>query len=446
VALSVQEVRKARKPGDLTDGDGLLLRVSVREFADATTGAKREAVRKSWVLRVKVKGGRRVEMGLGSAEAVGLADVRELARTYRALARKGVDPVKHREAERASAVATAAKAVTFEHCAEAYLAAHEGSFRNAKHRQQWRNTLASAYVRLGALPVATVDVAAVMRVLEPIWRTKTETASRLRGRIEAVLAWATVMGYREGANPAVWRNNLDKLLPARSKIAPVEHHSALPYAQLPAFMSALSAMGGTGAKALAFGILTAARSGEVRGMTWDEVDLAAQVWTVPAARMKAKREHRVPLSDTALAILQDVMPASVEPAASALVFPGSHKPGSKLRAARPPMSDMTLTAVLKRMAKAKPPSAPAGLTAHGFRSTFRDWCGEQTSFPREVAEAALAHVVADKVEAAYARGDLFAKRAKLMAAWASYCGSAAGRHGEVVDLGRRRAAKGREKA
>jgi integrase len=423
MALTDRQVRQARKPGDLTDGEGLLLRVSVRDDADGS-------IRKSWVLRVQVKGGRRVEMGLGSAGAVSLADVREQARRYRNLARQGVDPIRHREAEQAAAAAEALRAMTFKQCAEAYLAAHETGLKNAKHRLQWRNTLASTYEKLGALRVSEVDVSAVMRVLDPLWRKKTETASRIRGRIEAVLAWATVMGYREGANPAAWRNNLDKLLPARTKVRPVVHHPALPYVDIPAFMSAIKAIEGMGARALEFAILTAARSGEVRRVTWGEIDFNAKVWTVPGTRMKMQREHRVPLSDAALAVLKALRAVDQHAKIDTFVFPGSPIGRAARSETLPPISDMTLTAVLRRMKR-------DAVTVHGFRSTFRDWAAELTEFQREVAEAALAHVVGDKVEAAYRRGDLFEKRRMLMDAWAAYCASAS-KAADVVNLGERR--------
>ncbi len=423
MALTDRQVRQARKAGDLTDGEGLLLRVSTRDEGGEVS------IRKSWVLRVQVKGGRRVEMGLGSPTTVTLAGVRELAKRYRGLARRGLDPIKHREAERAAVAAEAARAMTFKQCAEAYLAAHEMGLKNAKHRLQWRNTLASTYDKLGALPVSEVDVAAVMRVLDPLWRKKTETASRIRGRIEAVLAWATVMGYREGANPAAWRNNLDKLLPARTKVRPVVHHPALPYADLPAFMLAIKAIDGMGARALEFAVLTAARSGEVRRMTWREVAFDTKVWTVPGARMKMQREHRVPLSDAAVAILRARRAVAHDVKPDAFVFPGSPIGRAARSAVLPPISDMTLTAVLRRMKR-------DAVTVHGFRSTFRDWAAEQTEFQGEVAEAALAHVIGDKVEAAYRRGDLFEKRRMLMDVWGAYCASA--RITEVADLGDRR--------
>ena len=303
--------------------------------------------------------------------------------------------------------------------ADAYIAAHEASWRNAKHRQQWRNTLDTyADPILGKLPVAQVEVGDVMRVLEPLWREKTETASRLRGRIESVLDYATARGWRSGENPARWRGHLDNLLPARSKVAKVEHHAALPWREIGAFMAALAEEEGVSALALRFAILTAARTGEVIGARWSEIDMQAAVWTVPADRMKAAREHRVPLSDAALDVLREVAKLRTEPEADGFVFPGG-KAGK-------PLSSMALLMLLRRMER-------GDLTAHGFRSTFRDWCAEATNYPREVAEAALAHTLRDKTEAAYQRGDLMEKRRRLMAEWATFCARPAPA-GEVVPL------------
>jgi integrase len=293
--------------------------------------------------------------------------------------------------------------MTFDACAAAYIDAHKSSWRNAKHRDQWPNTLNTyASPVFGSLPVQAVDVGLVMKALEPIWKIKSETASRLRGRIEAVLDWATVRGYRKGDNPARWRGHLDKLLPARSKVQKVEHHSALPYGGLADFVAVLRGQDGIAARALEFLILTATRTGEVIGARWDEVDLGEKIWVVPAARMKAGREHRVPLSAVAAAILEEMKKIRE----GEFVFPG----GKKGR----PLSNMAMLAVLKRIGR-------SDLTAHGFRSSFRDWAAERTNFPREVAEMALAHTVGDKVEAAYRRGDLFQKRRQMMDGWARFC-------------------------
>jgi integrase len=257
----------------------------------------------------------------------------------------------------------------------------------------------------GKLPVQSIDLAMVLKVLEPIWSTTSETASRLRGRIEAVLDWATVRGYRQGENPARWRGHLDSLLPSRAKVQAVRHHPALAYDQMGGFMEALRQQEGVSARALEFVILTACRTSEAIGATWDEIDLAAKLWTIPANRIKAGREHRVPLSAPALAILERM----------AVIRTGSHVfPGGK---AGKPLSSMALLMVLRRIGR-------GDLTAHGFRSSFRDWAAERTSFPPEVAEMALAHSVSDKVEAAYRRGDLFEKRRQLADAWAKFCGTA----------------------
>lgn len=355
---------------------------------------------RSWVLRATV-GGKRRDMGLGGFPSVTLAGARERARLARDRIDKGEDPIEVRKAAKLALRAGDAKTITFEEAAKAYMAAHESSWRNAKHREQWRNTLKGlAYPKIGKLGVGDIQVAHVLSVLEPIWRERTETASRLRGRLELVLDWATARGHREGLNPARWRGHLDKMLPNPTKLKPGGHMAALPVAELGAFMTRLRDVGGQGARALEFLILTAARSGEVRGTTWSEIDLKEKVWTVPAGRMKGGREHRVPLSPAAVTLLE----ALPRIAGTDLVFPSAR--GQSL-------SDRTLLAALRRMG--------IDVTAHGFRSTFRDWCGEYTNFPREVAEAALAHAVGDATEQAYRRADALTKRRKLMDAWAGFC-------------------------
>jgi integrase len=354
------------------------------------------------------------EMGLGRARgrnAVTLAEARGKAGALHRLVRAGVDPLDQRAAEeaaaKAAAQAQAARAITFRTVARYYLDAHETAWRNTKHRAQWENTLTTyAYPHLGDLPVGSVGTEHVLAALQAIWHAKPETATRVRGRIEAVLDYARTREWRDGENPARWRGHLSNLLPARAKIAPVEHHAALPWREIGGFMAELRKQEGVGARALEFLILTAARSGEVRGATWGEIDFTAKHWTIPGVRMKAGKEHRVPLSESTLALLRAVCPD--DPDAGALVFP------SPSRGERTPLSDMTLTAVLRRMKR-------GDLTAHGFRSSFRDWVAEATTTPREVAEAALAHTLADKVEAAYRRGDLFDKRGQLMEAWAAFC-------------------------
>ncbi len=354
------------------------------------------------------------EMGLEPVNVISLAEARKRAAECRRMRHDGIDPIEARRAQRDQKKLEAAKSMTFDACADAYIEAHQASWRNEKHRDQWRNTLNSyASPVFGSMPVQAVDVALVMKALEPIWKTKPETASRLRGRIEAVLDWAAVRGYRKGENPARWRGHLDKLLPARAKIQKVEHHAALPYDQIGEFSAALRGQEGIGARALEFLILTAARTGEIIGARWGEVDLEDKIWVVPETRMKAGREHRVPLSGAALTILKQMN----EIRDGDFVFPG----GKKAK----PLSNMAMLAVLRRMGR-------NDLTAHGFRSTFRDWAAERTNFPREVVEMALAHTIESKVEAAYHRGDLFQKRRQLMEAWARYCASGPG--AEILEI------------
>jgi integrase len=398
------------------DGGGLYLQVTPSK-ADGP-------VNKSWLFRYatgEIKTSRNgkprpVEhaMGLGSYPDVSLADARKKAAGARKLREDGRDPIKARDAERAAQVAATAKAMTFDQCRDAYLASHQVGWRSGKHGKQWARSL-DMYVTpvFGKLPVQTIDVALVMKVLEPMWLTVPDTASRVRGRIESVLDWARVRGYRYGENPARWRGHLDHLLPTRARVRAVKHHAALPYAEIAAFMAELRTRPAIAARALEFTILTAARSGEVFGARWDEIDLAAKVWTVPANRMKGGREHRVPLAPPALRVIDH----QAHVRENDFVFPGARRHG---------LSPMAIVKLLRRMGR--------DFTVHGFRSTFRDWAAERTSYPREVAEAALAHMVANKVEAAYQRGDLFEKRRKLMDAWAKYCASTAVEQGQVVPL------------
>jgi integrase len=407
--LTDRMVKQARKPGVLIDGAGLRLRVTVNPNT--------KDVRKSWVLRVTVKGGPIREIGLGSADDVPLAEARERATEARKLARDGVDPIAARDANRAQRALEAARAMTFQQCAEALIASHEAGWKNAKHRQQWANTLKTyVYPVFGNLPVQAIDVTLVMKAIEPIWQTKTETASRVRQRIESVLDWAAVRGYRQGENPARWRGHLQRALPARTKIQKVKHHAALPFAELPAFMKELRAMSGDSARALEFAILTATRTNETLKARWSEIDLKTKVWTIPGDRMKTGREHRVPLQAAAVAVLDKLRAAHPN---GDWVFPGPGR-GQTL-------SSMALLMTLRRMKR-------GDLTTHGFRSTFRDWAAEQTAFPREVAEAALAHAIGDKTEAAYRRGDALEKRRKLMEAWAGYATAPVRAKGEVVPI------------
>ncbi len=400
VPLTALKVKNA-KAGRYGDGNGLFLLV-------------RPNGTRFWVFRYRL-GGRLREMGLGSADLFPLADARQRAADLFRKVKLGTDPLAERDAARAEA----GQAKTFGEVAKLYIEAHEAGWKNAKHRQQWGNTL-TTYVlpTIGARAVASIDTGAVMAILEPLWREKTETASRVRGRVEAVLDFATARGWRSGDNPARWRGHLDNLLPAASKVAKVQHHAALPWRQMAAFMVDLGKQEGVAPLALRFAILTAARTGEAVGATWAEIDLTEKVWTIPAERMKAAREHRVPLSSGALDVLAEVAKLRTDQSDGAPVFPGG-KPGK-------PLSNMALLMLLRRMER-------ADLTAHGFRSTFRDWCGESTNHPREVAEAALAHTIKDKAEAAYARGDLMEKRRRLMEDWAGFCARAAP-VGEVVPI------------
>jgi integrase len=403
-ALTPLAVKNA-KPGSYADGGGLRLLV-------------KESGAKSWVYRFMLNGKSR-DIGLGSAAgagAVSLADARDAASALRLQVKAGVDPLAERERKAAEALAAeqAAKiaAVTFKSVAKTYIAANEDSWRNAKHRQQWTNTLETyVYPVIGDTPVADVTTAHVMQILEPIWRAKPETASRVRGRIETIMDAAKARGYRQGENPARWRGHIAQLLPARTRLSR-GHHKALPYEDLPAFMGGLRKRQAVAALALEFTILTAARSGEVLGAKWDEIDLEKAVWTVQAVRMKAGKEHRVPLSARAVEILKEAKKLG-----SDWAFPANS--GGQL-------SSMAMTMLLRRM--------KAGVTVHGFRSAFRDWAAERTSYPHEVCEMALAHTIGNKAEAAYRRGDLFDKRRRLMADWATFCAGNAGTGADVTPI------------
>lgn len=373
---------------------------------------------RSWMVRVVIDG-KRCDVGLGSYSKVGLAKARELARAMHEKIAEGRNPLVERRDEKEAKRVERAKEKTFEFCAAAYIEDQKSGWKNEKHAKQWTATLETyAYPKFGKVSVASVDTALVLEVLRPLWASKTETASRLRGRIEKILDWAKVSGYRDAENPARWRGHLDKILKPRSEVQAVEHHAALPYANIGAFMSDLRKREGMSARALDFAILTAARSGEVRKATWDEIDLQHRTWTIPKERMKARKEHRIPLSDAAVALLKALPRLTPEKGKADFVFPAAR--GNAL-------SDMSLTAVLKRMDR-------GDLTAHGFRSTFRDWSGETTAYPREVIEHALAHQLKDKAEAAYQRGDLLEKRARLMEDWAKRCAMADKAVGNVVAI------------
>jgi integrase len=386
--LTVFGLKQATRPGYYGDGGGLYLCVG-------KGGAK------SWVFRFRDAGHLR-EMGLGPLHTVSLAEAREKARACRNKRLDGINPIEERRAARLQRRLEVARAMAFRDAAEAYIKSHSVGWKNAKHSAQWPSTLGTyVYPIFGDLPVQAVDVGLVMKALEPIWTCKPETASRVRQRVEAVLDWATARGYRTGENPARWRGHLETLLPQKDKVRRVKHHAALAYAELPAFTENLRQQDGIAARALEFAILTAARTGEVIGARWGEINLAERLWTVPAQRIKAGKEHRVPLSGRAVAILEE-MAAKRE---SDFIFPGGR--------ARRPLSNMAFLMTLRRMGR-------GDLTAHGFRSTFSDWCSEQTNSPAEVRQMALAHAVGDKVEAAYRRGDLFAKRRELAEAWGRF--------------------------
>ena len=405
--LSVKTVAAIKAPGYYPDGQGLYLQVGA-------SGSK------SWLYRFMLNGRAR-EMGLWSVNDRTLAEARDEAAKARRMVREGIDPIEAKQADKKRVALDLARAMAFGECASAYVEAHRAGWKNAKHASQWANTLETYCGPVfGGLPVQAVDTALVCKVLEPIWTQKAETASRLRARIERVLDWATVRGYRQGENPARWRGHLDKLFPALQKKARVQHHAALPFDKVAEFMATLRQQEGVSARALEFLILTATRTSEVTDAQWDEFDLNAGTWTIPAARMKAGREHRVPLPQAARALLKTIH----ETRLNEFVFHG--------RTNGVPLSNMAMLELLKRMGH-------ADITVHGFRSTFKDWASERTNYPREVTEMALAHAIGDKVEAAYRRGDLFEKRRLLMTEWAKFCAQT-GEAARVIPL--RRKAKG----
>jgi integrase len=404
--LSPAKVKNASKPGLYGDGGGLYLNVG-------PTGGK------SWLFRFMLNGKARA-MGIGPLHTIGLAEAREKATAARRLRLDGTDPLDAKHAEKTRRITEAGAAVTFKKAAEGYVRAHRAAWRNAKHAWQWTATLEShVYPVIGDVSVAVVDTGHVTRILEPIWVSKAETAARVRGRIEAVLDYAKVHGWRSGENPARWKGHLQNVLPARNKVSNVEHHAALPWTEIGAFMHDLDGQAGMAALALRFVIVTAARTGEAIGATWAEIDMQAATWTVPAMRMKAGKEHRVPLPDAAIAVLREAANLRQDMSGGAPVFLGG-KAGK-------PLSNMAMLTLLRRMGR-------RDLTVHGFRSSFRDWAAETTGYQREVVEAALAHMIPDKVEAAYRRGDLFEKRRRLMTEWAEFCGQTDAFDGNVVGI------------
>jgi integrase len=385
--LTAAQVKGLRMEGRYLDGQGLALVV-------------REGGRRYWTYRYQ-RGGRERLMSFGNADHISLARARELHAQARAIVLAGGDPL----TERAQAQAPQGEH-RFAEVAEDYIRSHEAGWRGKRSAETWRQTLTDhVFPKLGKLPTAEIDTTAVLTVLTPIWNRMPETASRIRGRIEIILDYAAVRGWRSGPNPAIWRGNLKLTLPARAKVRPVEHHPAMPWQDMPAFMARLRALTTVHAAALQFIILTASRSGEVRGARWDEFDLERRVWTVPGVRMKAGKPHRVPLSDAAMAVLHRM--AGIR--TGELVFFG-RKPGR-------PLPDTTLLRVLWALGH-------RGTTVHGCRSSFRDWAAEATAYPNHVVEQALAHSIGSAVEAAYRRGDLFAKRVALMSDYAAYLASA----------------------
>ena len=398
--LSALAIKKASKPGYYGDGGGLWLQVS-------KSGSK------SWVFRF-TRHGRAREMGLGSFNTFSLSEAREKALKCRKTLAYGKDPIEERKAQLQQETIKNHKNKTFAECALEFIEVNKAGWRSPKHAKQWESTLQTyAFPTIGNLPVSEIDTGLILGMLQQntskgdetgnLWQLKTETASRVRGRVESVLDWAKVRGYREGENPARWKGHLDKLLPARSKVQKTEHFAALPYQEISDFMQELRKRKGLSARALEFSILCASRSGEIREARWTEIDLDERLWTIPAERMKAGKEHRIPLSTTATKLLQK-LPFLPD---CDYVFPSEH--GG-------PLSNGAMMSLLKRMGR-------NDLTQHGFRSTFRDWAGETTGYPREVIEHALAHQLKDKSEAAYQRGDLLTKRARLMEDWGKYCNS-----------------------
>ena len=386
--LTAVQVMRAKKRGVYSDGGGLYLQIT-------------RTLTKSWLFRY-MRNGVPHGMGLGPIHTVSLAEARIKAQDVRRMLLDGIDPLEAKKAKRQAERRERLKSLPFRDCANQYIDAHRKSWKNEKHADQWGSTIETYANPIISNPTVTeIDTDEMMRVLEPIWAEKTETATRLRGRIESILAWATVRGYRAGLNPARWKGHLDHLLPKPSRLRKTNHHAALPYAEAAAFMQSLLRQEGAAAQALRLVILTASRTNEVIAARKSEFDLPAKIWTIPAERMKAGREHRVPLSPAAVALVKPL----VDTGASAFLFPATKE--------NQHLSNMAMLQLLKRMKR-------EDLTVHGFRSTFKDWARETTDYAREVSEAALAHIIGDQTEAAYARGDLFTKRASLMQDWADY--------------------------
>src|SRR5262245_57819827 len=388
------------------DGDGLYLAVTSKRA-------------RSWIYRYQLNGQKARDLGLGPAKDISLKRARELAAEARILKAEGVDPIEHRRKHREAKQLEAAKATTFKECCEQYIDLNAVAWRNPKHRQQWRKTLGTyAPTIIGHRPIQAIDTGLISKVLEPIWSIKPETASRVRGRIEKILDWAKVKGFRAGENPASWRGHLENLFPAKSKVRKVKHHAALPYAEIPFFMAQLREREGVSARCLEFLILTAARTSDALGAAWAEIDFDKALWTVPGKRMKAGKDHRVPLSRDTLALLRNAYELSQQ---HEYVF--ANPSGG-------PFSEGAMDAVLKRM------GFKGRATIHGFRSSFRDWAAERTNYQNHVIEMALAHTIESKVEAAYRRGDLFDKRRDLMRVWDAYCSNAP-TSATVVPIGER---------
>jgi integrase len=386
MALTVKRIAKLTEAGRYSDGGNLFLQVT-------PTGGK------SWLFRYQLRGRERA-LGLGPLRDFTLDEARSRARRARQQLRDGVDPLEARKAERAAQALESAKAKTFEQAAKEYFDGHESQWTNAHYRQKFLSSLGMyAFPKIGKLPVSAIDTGLVLKVVEPIWNTKPHTADRVRGRIENILEWAKVRGLRVGDNPAKWAGHLEEALPAKTRVT--EHHRALPYADVPAFVAKLANQRGVAPKAMEFLILTAARSGEAIGARWDEIDFDKKLWTIPAERMKEKKEHRVPLTDRALAILKEL------PREGDFAFIGSRK--------NMPLGKNSFLKLIWAMNR-------EDITVHGFRSSFRDWAGEMTAFPADICEVALAHAVGGKVQTTYQRGDLLEKRRKLMEAWAAFCG------------------------